>query len=214
PTINGIRGMHPKIRDRFDLTLECIRLWYIGRESPLFEHLDRYGGFFRLFGNFQGYVSFFLLEDLVSADGSILFWLPFDGFDQTNPLPATITEYREYMKNITAFAMARNVRIAETDKTLNNAEFVATAEKFMWTFAKTMPQCPHEYIVRGKTADEDTYLAMFRTIEARGEWGTWNNTPRQYLHPGDGYYYWKMTNDIRESIVINRAKETETSGLG
>jgi hypothetical protein len=176
--------------------------------------LDRYGGFFRLFGNFQGYVSFFLLEDLVSADGSILFWLPFDGFDQTNPLPATITEYREYMKNITAFAMARNVRIAETDKTLNNAEFVATAEKFMWTFAKTMPQCPHEYIVRGKTADEDTYLAMFRTIEARGEWGTWNNTPRQYLHPGDGYYYWKMTNDIRESIVINRAKETETSGLG
>ena len=25
PTINGARGMHPRIRDRFDLTLECIR---------------------------------------------------------------------------------------------------------------------------------------------------------------------------------------------
>ena len=58
-------------------------------------------------------------------------------------------------------------------------EFSTAASSFTWTYAKTMPQCPHEYIVRGKTADDDTYFAMFRTIEARGEGGTWNNTPRQ-----------------------------------
>ncbi len=30
PTINGARGLHPQIGDRFDLTLECIRLYYEG----------------------------------------------------------------------------------------------------------------------------------------------------------------------------------------
>ena len=84
---------------------------------------------------------------------------------------------------------------------LSNDEFVLVSQSFEWTFAKTMPQCPHEYIVRGKTAADATYFAMFRTIEARGVWGKWNDTPRQYLHPGDGFYYWKMMNDINESII-------------
>ena len=86
-------------------------------------------------------------------------------------------------------------------------EFISASQSFVWTFAKTMPECPHEYIVRGKTADDATYFAMFRTIETHGVWGEWNGTPRQYLHPGDGYYYWKMTDDMSESIIINRAKE-------
>ena len=46
PTINGIRGMHRRINDRFDLTLECIRRYYDGVESPLFTHLERYRSFF------------------------------------------------------------------------------------------------------------------------------------------------------------------------
>ena len=90
---------------------------------------------------------------------------------------------------------------------LSDDNFVLASQSFVWTFAKTMPQCPHEYIVRGKTADDDTYFSMFRAIEARGVWGKWNDTLRQYLHPGDGFYYWKMTDDISESVIINRAKE-------
>lgn len=46
PTINGARGMHPKIGDRFDLTLECIRSHYEGRDSPLSQTLGRYSSFF------------------------------------------------------------------------------------------------------------------------------------------------------------------------
>ena len=34
-TINQARGTDPKIGDRFDLTLECIRRYYAGGESPL-----------------------------------------------------------------------------------------------------------------------------------------------------------------------------------
>ena len=93
-------------------------------------------------------------------------------------------------------------------KHMKDNEFITAAQSFSWTYAKSMPQCPHEYIVRCKTADEDLYLAMFRTIEAHGEWGEWNGVPHQYLHPGDGYYYWKMTDDMQESIIINRTKET------
>ncbi len=34
-SINQVRGIHSKIRDRFDLTLECIRRLYLDQESPL-----------------------------------------------------------------------------------------------------------------------------------------------------------------------------------
>ncbi len=35
PTINGARGLNSKISDRFDLTLECIRRYYLSEEIPL-----------------------------------------------------------------------------------------------------------------------------------------------------------------------------------
>ena len=90
-----------------------------------------------------------------------------------------------------------------------NEDFIKTAASLTWTFAKTMPQYPHEYIVREKTADTDIYEAMFYIIGERGHWGEWKGTPKQYYRPGDGYYYWRMTDDVNESIVINRAKESE-----
>jgi len=90
---------------------------------------------------------------------------------------------------------------------LTDAEFAHIATSFKWTYAKTMPECPHEYIVCRKTADDKTYYAMFRAIEERGEWREWEGTPYQYLHPGDGFHYWKMTDDISESVIINRARD-------
>ena len=60
-TINGARGFTRKIADRFDLTLECIRRHYLNQPSPLDDTLSRYGDFFALFGNFDGYVDHFLL---------------------------------------------------------------------------------------------------------------------------------------------------------
>ena len=68
-TINGARGCHPRIKDRFDLTLECIRRHYVGEASPLMEPLRRYSDFFMLFDDFCGYVKFFLLHDLVINNG-------------------------------------------------------------------------------------------------------------------------------------------------
>lgn len=112
PTINGIRGIHPKIMDRFDLTLECIRLWYQGMASPLFEHIERYRDFFILFESFSNYVSFFLLNDLVEDhSGAIRYWLPFENFENTPPLPGSLDAYLEYRDNVSDFVKGRNRRI-------------------------------------------------------------------------------------------------------
>lgn len=90
-TINGARGFHPRIKDRFDLTVECIRRHYRDEPSPLSEAIARYGDFFGLFGDFRGYVNHFLLQDLVSDDYSaVRFFAPFEGF-RTSPLPETVS---------------------------------------------------------------------------------------------------------------------------
>ncbi len=81
-TINGSRGLNRSIKDRFDLTLECIRRFYINKESPLTETFQRYASFFNLFHDFGGYVDFFLLQDLVDDGYSVKFFLPFESFNQ------------------------------------------------------------------------------------------------------------------------------------
>ena len=97
-TINMSRGVNHKIKDRFDLTLECIRRHYSNQDSPLSDTLEIYSDFFDLFKDFQGYVNFFLLQDLVNDDySSINYYIPFVSFD--NPaLPVDVQQYRLYKK--------------------------------------------------------------------------------------------------------------------
>ena len=64
-TINQSRGVNTFIDDRFDLTLECIRRFYLNQASPLYSTLMRYKSFFDLFEDFNGYIDFFFLQDLV-----------------------------------------------------------------------------------------------------------------------------------------------------
>ena len=109
-TINGARGCNSLIDDRFDLTLECIRLFYLGGKSPLYDTLLRYKTFFDLFENFTGYIEFFLLEDLVDETGEIKFYLPFDDF-KTKPAFANIDDYLIYKKRVIDFIKSRNKRI-------------------------------------------------------------------------------------------------------
>lgn len=110
-TINGARGFTRQISDRFDLTLECIRRHYEGHESPLALTLARYGFFFDLFENFDGYVDFFLLRDLIEPNGrDIKFFTPFDDF-ATPAVPRNAAEYSDYRQRSMEFVCARNRRI-------------------------------------------------------------------------------------------------------
>ncbi len=109
-TINQARGVNSLIDDRFDLTLECIRLFYAGQQSPLYDTLKRYKDFFDLFDNFKGYIDFFLLNDLVDENEYVKFYLPFDNF-KTRPIFANVEEYLTYKKGVVDFINARNNRI-------------------------------------------------------------------------------------------------------
>lgn len=109
-TINGERGCNRKIDDRFDLTLECIRRFYLGEDSPLYDTLTRYDRFFALFEDFDGYVSFFLLDDLVGTDGRVRFWLPFEEFHGVGR-PKDVESYLAFRYATLDFISARNRRI-------------------------------------------------------------------------------------------------------
>jgi len=115
-TINGSRGLNRSIKDRFDLTLECIRRFYVNKESPLTETFQRYASFFNLFHDFGGYVDFFLLQDLVDDGYSVKFFLPFESFNQP-PLPKNVEQYRSYKKHLIEFVSARNQRILNSTAT-------------------------------------------------------------------------------------------------
>ncbi len=113
-TLNGARGLNSKIGDRFDLTLECIRLHYQRRDSPLEDNLssrvNRF--FFSLFQDFQGYVEFFLLQDLVDPSfEKVRFFTETKTPFENSPIPKTAAEYREYKRATLEFVDSRNNRI-------------------------------------------------------------------------------------------------------
>ena len=111
-TINGERGWNRRIVDRFDLTLECIRRYYLNINNPLQQTLRRYEKFFQLFQNFRGYVEFFLLQDLVKSKFTeIKFFLNFDAKFPSRPLPKSLEEYNQYINNNLNFIIKRRNRM-------------------------------------------------------------------------------------------------------
>ncbi len=75
-----------------------------------------------------------------------------------------------------------------------------------WRFAKTMPQHPHWYI-RRDPAIEDVYVALFRATVEHGQWESFYKRRVQYLYLGDGFKYWRMTDDLNVSRILNRAHD-------
>jgi len=115
-TINGARGLNTKIADRFDLTLECIRLHYQRRENPLEGTFKTpvNSFFFSLFKDFKGYVDFFLLQDLTDSHyEKVRFFTQTEKPFLESPIPETAAEYREYKMATLEFVRRRNQRIKE-----------------------------------------------------------------------------------------------------
>lgn len=128
PTINQARGFTRSIADRLDLTLECIRRHYSDESSPLASTLSRYAPFFHLFGDFSGYVKFFLLDDLVTEDLSVKFFMQFDDF-RSPSVPDTVAAYVEYRRRSVEFVEARNRRIKRFVETGDAGPFPGTAPR-------------------------------------------------------------------------------------
>ncbi len=112
-SMNQNKGTNSLISDRWDLTLECIRRYYNGQDSPLYSTIVGDRKFYDLFIDFKGFVDFFFLQDCVSDDYSqVDIWCEDAEFVEYG-LPKTVDEYFEFINKEFIFLDKRNKRIAE-----------------------------------------------------------------------------------------------------
>lgn len=115
-SFNCARG-NKKYCDRFDLALYCIYKHYRNEKSPLSNVLSKNKDFFDLFVNFQCYVNFFCLDDLVD-NGQVRdlmhngCYINDKSFDE--PFPKDPKEYFQWMENQLEFVQKRTKRINQT----------------------------------------------------------------------------------------------------
>jgi hypothetical protein len=91
----------------------------------------------------------------------------------------------------------------ETDREPELAVLRTMVAALPWTFAKTVPHEPHEYIVRGETVSDSDHARLARAMRHYGvdmTFGRWRN---RYLFLGDGRKYW-ISPRVRSHLIINR----------
>jgi hypothetical protein len=77
-----------------------------------------------------------------------------------------------------------------------------------WTYAKTMPKWPHEYLVRDRV-DEDLFVRLVLHIRANGSERRFYS--RKYIYfEHDGLLYWTMGAPVEETTIINRCKKEDS----
>jgi hypothetical protein len=74
-----------------------------------------------------------------------------------------------------------------------------------WTFARTMPQTPHEYTLRRDAPDEELFERVVLYIREAGYKAQFAKTTYSYFDV-DGWAYWTMGSPLGDTILINRAK--------
>jgi hypothetical protein len=108
----------------------------------------------------------------------------------------------------TPAASARPASITpdNTDDTLSlPAELRTLVDEQLWTFAKTMPEWPHEYIVRDRV-DERLFEDLVRHIRAHGREGRFYERVLIYYEEAS-MVYWTMGAPLRATTIVNRCDE-------
>ena len=85
------------------------------------------------------------------------------------------------------------------------SEFIHMAT---WTYARTMPEWPHVYIVK-KNVDAGLFVEVVRHIREHGYQGSFYQEQITY-YDQDGLVYWTMGATIEETTIINRCREEGT----
>jgi hypothetical protein len=120
-SLNQVRGMERRISDRFDLTLEAIRLSYEGillrSENPIGDVLEAYRWWFELFGKgaegFRRFADFFFLTPMLDSGGGVTAFGRLGlAFDHALPKDDE-SAYTEYIVDQLSFVADRNQLITD-----------------------------------------------------------------------------------------------------
>ncbi len=78
-------------------------------------------------------------------------------------------------------------------------------DKHAWTFAKTMKEMPHEYIVKDKLSEKDKemFVKVVIFIRENGYKESFGSKKYTYYNFGE-YKYWTMGDKIEKTIILNR----------
>lgn len=77
-----------------------------------------------------------------------------------------------------------------------------------WKFAKTMPEWPHEYLVKEKV-DPEQFEAAVRHIREHGFEGRFYQKVITYFVE-DGLRYWTMGAPVERTMILNRCREEDS----
>jgi hypothetical protein len=77
-----------------------------------------------------------------------------------------------------------------------------------WTFARTMPKWPHEYIVRDRV-DKELFEQLVRHVRKHGYEGRFYDETITYCDEAS-MVYWTMGAPMEETTIINRCKKEDT----
>ncbi|UCC88406.1 MAG: hypothetical protein JSV81_03605 [Anaerolineales bacterium] len=96
--------------------------------------------------------------------------------------------------------------------TNSTVAFPAVLREFIdstpWTFARTMPEWPHEYIVRERV-DEEIFVQLVRYIREHGYEGKFYQRSITY-YDDRGMTYWTMGAPLDKTTIINRCRKEDT----
>jgi hypothetical protein len=84
-------------------------------------------------------------------------------------------------------------------------EFIDSAQ---WTFAETIPDWPHEYIVRDRV-DEDLFMMLVQHIRWQGYKSKFYQKSFTYYDHG-GMVYWTMGEPLEDTTIINRCRKEDS----
>ena len=82
------------------------------------------------------------------------------------------------------------------------------ANEEQWTYAKTMPNWPHEYLVRERV-DDELFVRMVKHIRSNGYEGHFYQMKITY-YDEDGLVYWTMGSPLDDTIIINRCRKEDS----
>jgi hypothetical protein len=84
----------------------------------------------------------------------------------------------------------------------------AFIDSVQWTFAKTMPEWPYEYIVRDQV-DENLFMMLVQHIGSQGYESKFYERSFTY-YDYRGMVYWTMGEPLVETTIINRCRQEDS----